>query len=98
MSFNRFCYTVVAVLSFTLMTQPCLEEDEPIGLQNLNSRTIIYCYSDSFHTAEQCAAHYEDNGYTRLRDIPRKTANYDFLTVDTYPSRRWRNGELTPRW
>jgi len=37
-------------------------------------------------------------GYVRLRDIPYKSANYDFLKTDTYPTRRWRDGETTPRW
>ena len=37
-------------------------------------------------------------GYVRLREIPYKPADYDFLKTDTYPTRRWRGGELTPRW
>ena len=69
-----------------------------IGLQNLTTRTVIYCYNGSDKTAEQCASYYETQGYTRFRDIPSRAAKYDFLTVDTYPTRRWRNGELFPRW
>ncbi|MBR2922717.1 MAG: hypothetical protein IKC10_05295 [Alphaproteobacteria bacterium] len=69
-----------------------------IGLQNLRSRTVVYCYDNEQTTAEQCASYYETQGYTRFRDIPSRTAKYDFLTVDTYPTRRWRNGELSPRW
>lgn len=69
-----------------------------IGLQNLQSRTIVYCYDNDDYTAEQCASYYETQGYTRFRDIPSRVAKYDFLTVDTYPTRRWRNGELSPRW
>lgn len=34
----------------------------------------------------------------RFEDIPYKTANYDFLKTGTYPTRRWRPGEITPRW
>ena len=69
-----------------------------IGLQNLRSRTIVYCYNSNTSSAEECALYYESKGYTRFRDIPSRSAKYDFLTVDTYPSRRWRNGELSPRW
>ena len=69
-----------------------------IGLQNLRSRTVVYCYDNEEATAEQCATYYETQGYTRFRNIPARTAKYDFLTVDTYPTRRWRNGELSPRW
>ena len=69
-----------------------------IGLQNLQTRTIVYCHSNYYYTAEECAQHYETIGYTRFKDIPSKPANFDSLKVDTYPTRRWRNGELTPRW
>ena len=41
---------------------------------------------------------YEKNNYVRLTDIPYKVAKYDRLTKDTFPTRRWRNGERTPRW
>ncbi len=71
---------------------------ETIGLQNLSTRDIVRCYDNMFVSAESCARRYEANGYTRFRDIPYKTANYDFLKVDSYPSRRWRDSELTPRW
>ena len=40
----------------------------------------------------------EKLGYVRLREIPYKPADYDLLKTDTYPTRRWRGGELTPRW
>ncbi len=69
-----------------------------IGLQNPFSREIVYCYANSRYSAEECASYFESKGYTRMTDIPTKTARYDFLTVDTYPTRRWRDGELTPRW
>ncbi len=72
--------------------------DSSIGLQNIHTRTIIYCYSNSDYTAEECASFYETQGFTRMRDIPQKPAKYDFLTVETYPTRRWRDGEKTPRW
>ena len=69
-----------------------------IGLQNLSTRTVVYCYNGSNQTAEDCALYYESKGYTRFRNIPSRAAKYDFLTVDTYPTRRWRDGDLFPRW
>lgn len=71
---------------------------ESVGLQDPHTRTVVYCYGNSNNSAEDCASYYESQGYVRMRDIPSKTANYDFLTVDTFPTRRWRSGELTPRW
>ena len=70
----------------------------PIGLQNLDSREVVYCYDNSENSAESCAQYFERKGYVRFRDIPYKTANYDFLKVDTYPTRRWRDSEITSRW
>ncbi len=69
-----------------------------IALQNLNTREIAYCYSNPVTSAEACAQHYEEMGFVRFREIPYKTANYDFLKVDTYPTRRWRDSEITSRW
>jgi hypothetical protein len=63
--------------------------------------TVVYntnCYDNEETTAEQCASYYETQGFVRFRDIPSRVAKYDFLTVDTFPTRRWRNGELSPRW
>lgn len=69
-----------------------------IGLQNSFTREVVHCRNTFFTSAEECAQKYEAKGYTRFRDIPYKTANYDFLKVDNYPTRRWRANELTPRW
>lgn len=86
-----FCFLIFAASSHAAV-------QDSIGLQNLRSREIVHCYANSHYSAEDCAKYFESQGYTRMRDIPYKTAKYDFLTVDTYPTRRWRNGELTPRW
>ena len=73
--------------------------DEPvIALQNLESRVVVYCHSTPTNSSETCAEIFEGYGYVRLREIPYKTADYDFLRTDTYPTRRWRDNELTPRW
>ena len=75
-----------------------VNDDDVIVLQNLNSRVLAYCYTSERNPAEYCAQQFEKLGYVRLREIPYKTADYDFLKTDTYPTRRWRGGELMPRW
>lgn len=69
-----------------------------IVLQNPQSRVVVECYTSERNSAEYCARQFEKRGYVRLSDIPYKSANYDFLKTDTYPTRRWRDGEITPRW
>ncbi len=69
-----------------------------VNLQNPFTRKIARCYDNNFSSAEECARYFERLGFVRFRDIPYKTANYDFLHVDTYPTRRWRDSELTSRW
>ncbi len=73
-------------------------EQNTITLQNLTSRVVATCYSTDDVSADTCARLFESKGYVRLTNIPYKTANYDFLKTDTYPTRRWRGGEKTPRW
>lgn len=75
-----------------------VNDEQSIGLQNLNNRAVVRCYNSEVHSAEECAQFFEKNGYVRFKDIPYKTANFDFLKVDTYPTRRWRPDELTSRW
>ena len=75
-----------------------INDDNVIVLQDLNSRVLAYCYTSERNPAEFCAQQFEKRGYVRLREIPYKTADYDFLKTDTYPTRRWRGGEVTPRW
>ena len=73
-------------------------DEQSIKLQNLKTRLIVVCRESFYETAETCAQFYEKNNYVRLADIPYKVAKYDRLTKDTFPTRRWRNGERTPRW
>ena len=69
-----------------------------IYLQHPFSRVVARCFSSADYATEACAQKFEENGYVRFHNIPYKTARYDFLTKDTYPTRRWRENELTPRW
>lgn len=73
-------------------------DQKEIVLQQPTSRVIATCYNSDDISAEECAQIFEKKGYVRLRDIPSKPANYDFLKTDTYPTRRWRGNEITPRW
>lgn len=73
-------------------------EENSISLQNPTTKVIVRCYSSSYESSEVCAKFFEGRDYVRFRDIPYKTANYDFLKPGSYPTRRWRNGERTPRW
>lgn len=69
-----------------------------VYLQQPFTRVIAHCYASAEYAAESCAQSFEQKGYVRLKNIPYKTARYDFLTKDTYPTRRWRENERTPRW
>ncbi len=75
-----------------------LAQDNVIALQNLKSRVLLYCFASQNLSADDCAKHFEQKGYVRLKDIPQFPAQYDFLKADTYPTRRWRKGEVIPRW
>lgn len=98
-----YLFLFVAAMTAAVQTaaaQSVAVEETEIGLQNVRDRTIVRCYGsgDGAGSAEECARYFEQKGYVRFRDIPYKTANYDFLKVDTYPTRRWRDSEATPRW
>ena len=100
MYFNRVLSFCSIILFFCLIYAAIAKASSEyrIGLQNQNSRAIVYCYDNPKHSAEECATYYETIGFTKIKDLPTKSARYDFLTVDTFPTRRWRNGEITPRW
>jgi len=69
-----------------------------ILLQNKTNGDLACCRDTEFGTAEECAQALEKECYVRVQDIPYRTAKYDFLTEDTYPTRRWRENETAPRW
>ncbi len=62
------------------------------------TRTQVFCYDQPSESAIQCAENFRAAGYVLVTDIPQVTARYDFLRANTYPTRRWRNGETVPRW
>ena len=69
-----------------------------ILLQDVNTGDIVCCKDTADSTAEECARALESDCFVRVQDLPYRTAEYDFLTTNTYPTRRWREGETTPRW
>ena len=82
---------------------PAPVKTSEIYLQEPFTRVVARCYSTADVTtadyaADACAQYFEKKGYVRFSNIPYKTARYDFLTKDTYPTRRWREHEVTPRW
>ena len=71
---------------------------EGILLIHPMTRTQILCYDLPGESAVQCAENFRAAGYVLVTDVPQVTAKYDFLRNNTYPTRRWRNGETVPRW
>ncbi|MBE6448472.1 MAG: hypothetical protein E7018_04140 [Alphaproteobacteria bacterium] len=97
--FNVFTFLMLGlVVALDVWAQDFGDGQVEIGLQNLQDRTVVRCYGDTLDGANECAEKFEQEGYVRFRDIPYNTAKYDFLKVDTYPTRRWRDTESAPRW
>lgn len=69
-----------------------------IILQEIKSGDLVCCRDTEYSTAEECARALEKECFVRVKDLPYRTAKYDFLTTDTYPTRRWRENEEAPRW
>ncbi len=66
-------------------------------MENLNTRVLAYCRG-SEEEIEECVSMLENSCYTRISEIPHLAAKYDTLKTGTYPTRRWREGEVVPRW
>ena len=94
-----------------LPPQPCLqpipsyygditqeELAQGIVLIHPYTRTQVLCYDRECESAVDCAQDFRAKGYVLITDIPQQAAKYDFLKPGAYPSRKWRNGEVHPRW
>ena len=66
-------------------------------LQNLNTRVLAYCRGNEEQIA-YCISRLEGSCYVRLSEIPKVTAKADTLRRGSYPTRRWREGDVVPRW
>jgi hypothetical protein len=69
-----------------------------ILLQDINTGDLICCSDTAYSTAEECAQAFEQDCYVRVQDIPYRAAQYDQLTQDNYPTRRWRENGTSARW
>lgn len=69
-----------------------------IFLVNQNTGELACCRDNEYTTAEACARALEKECYKRVEDIPYRNSKYDDLKTGTYPTRRWRDGEKSPRW
>lgn len=69
-----------------------------ILLQHPTTGKLACCRDTEDVTAEECARALEEECFVRVQDLPYRPAEYDFLTTDTYPTRRWRENEKAPRW
>ena len=87
MTLTRFISICSTIVFFCLLFMGISKAsgNNYIGLQHLRSRTVVYCYDNEQTSAEECASYYETQGYVRFRDIPSRTAKYDFLTLLTFP-------------
>jgi len=73
-------------------------QQDVIALENLQTRVVAYCHASETYTAEECAGALEKDGFVRLTEVPKFVAEKDFLKTGTYPTRRWREGDVAPRW
>ncbi len=103
-------YTVPGCVDYYM---PWEEDDRPVGdfpavennkypqnqvvLQNLNTRVLAYCRGTEEQVA-YCLSRLEGSCYVRLSEVPKVTAKADELQRGTYPTRRWREGDVVPRW
>lgn len=69
-----------------------------IFLVNQHTGDIACCRDTPTMSAEQCAQALEADCFKRIEEVPYGIAERDFLKEGTYPTRRWREGETSPRW
>lgn len=94
-----------------LPPQPCLQpmptyyDDVPepefadgVLLIHPITRVKVICYERDGADAVACAERFRAQGYVLITDVPQFAGKYDFLQDGSYPSRRWRHGEIVPRW
>lgn len=70
----------------------------PIFLVNQSTGDTACCQDTPEVSAEQCAQALEAKCFKRVEEIPYGVASKDFLKDGTYPTRRWRENETSPRW
>ena len=73
-------------------------QNETVILQHPVTREVFYCESDGEISAAACAAELEEMGFVRLTDKPLFPGKDDLLQKGSYPPRRYRDNQNTPRW
>lgn len=68
-----------------------------VVMQNLESRVLAFCRG-SQQAVDACVERLSCIGYVRVANIPKVPAKYDLAPAKGYPARRWREGEVVPRW
>ncbi len=95
-------FAKVVLISTLVFLSACsvrsYENDAYINLQHLGSRDVVTCTNHWYKSSIKCAAEYEEDGYIRLSDKNRRSANYDYVKEGHYPERKWREGDTAPRW
>lgn len=76
---------------------PKNKHKKQIMLKDLNTRMIVFCRGTE-EQMEICAEKMTYAGYVRISQIPRVATKYDVAPQRGYPARRWREGDVVPRW
>lgn len=76
------------------------ETPVPITLRNPWTRAVIRCPYNYYNANEHkaCAYNLQSQGFERVEHTSFLPAKYDFAVEGSYPTRRWRENELVPRW
>lgn len=95
----------VLFLTFLLSIAGCAfqktpEPPLPITLKHPWTRQIVRCPYNPQNKSQhkKCAYNLQNKGYVKIEHTSFLPAKYDFPQEGSYPSRRWRENELIPRW
>ena len=65
-------------INSTIFSEPVKIKETEVFLQEPYTRIIARCSASAEDAAFACAEKFEQKGYVRLKNIPYKTARYDF--------------------
>ena len=70
---------------------------EQVIMQNLETRVLAFCRGTQ-EAIDVCVERLSCIGFERITNVPKLPAKYDLAPNKGYPARRWREGEVVPRW
>ena len=70
---------------------------EQVIMQNLETRVLAFCRGTE-EAIDVCVERLSCIGFERITNVPKLPAKYDLAPNKGYPARRWREGEVIPRW